>query len=441
MELKRLATATAVASLLLGATVVSAPAAGASNVSAPTAATLPPSHAEASPACGPPGQSVAMTISGNIFEPNRDFRIVFTGESSVLGSGRTRGDGTFEASIQPTLTRGPRGISVEVPVFEKWQAVAIAAVTAPCPTIAVTPNPFDRGSVPTTLTINLLGFPVRRTLTLSVDGHPFATVPSEGSDGHATFTQPVRLAPPCGSYVISADVADDPPRFPHSASTVLKVPCPKLGVDPANIAKEKLPGTVHVSGSAWAPNTDVLVGLDDGTTGTVTMRSDSKGRLNGRLPVPKRDCGPVQVVGVEQTTDKPSVSITVTGAPQVASQQASATFTITCSRPPTFAVSPQVVSTAGVVRAVGTQLPPDREVLLVWTDADDNPMPGVTRTRVQSDGSLGIFVLVLPRSETGARRLQVFDSTAPGSPALVGAALLVVPGPQEPGKQQLLGRR
>ena len=438
MELKRLATA--VASLLLGATVVSAPTAGASTTNAPSVVVVVNVHAEASPACAAPGQQTTFTISGYNMPANKPYRLVSTWDNQVLGTGQSRSNGTFETPVQATLPRGLTGISVQESVGSGWQAVATAVITAPCPTITASPNPFDRGSVPSTLTINLLGFPIRRMVTLSVDGQPFTTVPSEGSDGHATFRQPVRVAPPCGSYVISADViGDPPPRLPHSASTVLTVPCPKLSVDPTNVAKDKLPGTVSVSGNSWAPDTDVRVGLDDGTNGTVTMHTDSKGGLNGRLPVPKRDCGPVQVVGVEQSTDGKPSEPTMRSA--VASQRASATFTVTCSKPPTFDVSPQVVSTSGVVRAVGTHLPADRDVLLVWTNADGNPMPGVTRTRVQSDGTLGVFVLVLPRSETGARRLQVFDSTAPGSPALVGASLLVVPGPQEPGKQQLLGRR
>ncbi|MET0740600.1 MAG: hypothetical protein ABWZ26_03500 [Candidatus Nanopelagicales bacterium] len=337
--------------------------------------------------------------------------------------------------------------STTILAADEWQIIGYAAVGAPCPAISVTPNPLDRGTVPTELTLELTGFPSSYDAVLRIEEAKFAAVTTD-KKGRATWVQEVRYPPPCGAYDIGAAVEVEPPPLPHTAATVLNVLCPTLSADPTSLPHDTLPGSTTLTGGGWAADTDVSIAWD---TGSLVAHTDKSGRLNATMPIDERDCGPIPVTATEAplataglTLNSGQLSSSGTVAPTAINrspQTASTTVTITCVDPPTLLVSPAVTGPGSVTQAVGTRLPAGADVLLVWTDATGRPMPGVTRAVVGADGVMRAPVLVLPRSATGPRQLVLLDAAAPGSPAVVAAPALIVNNSVEPGRDRLLTRR
>ncbi len=413
---------------------------------------------DATPTCAPAGPTdVTITVPAGITGP---FRVLDYGPLNGddlpidLGTIDTSGTGPHALTVDVELEAGANWLVVQRPqtssvtlASNPWQLVGYAVLGAPCPAVTVTPNPLDRGTVPTELTFELTGFPPNYNVVLRIEEAQFATVQTD-DNGSATWVQDVRYPPPCGAYDIGAAVEVEPPLVPHTAATVLNVLCPTLGANPSSLPQDALPGSTTLTGGGWAADTDVAIAWD---TGSLVARTDKSGRLNTTMPIDERDCGPIPVTATEQLKlASPSLSTNLAGPPTPAGvaagsnqnpQTASTTVTITCVDPPTLLVSPAVTGPGSVTQAVGTRLPAGADVLLVWADATGRPMPGVTRALVGADGVLRSPVLVLPRSSTGPRQLVLLDAAAPGSPAVVAAPALIVNNSVEPGRDRLLTRR
>jgi hypothetical protein len=413
---------------------------------------------DAAPTCAAPGPTdVTITVPEGVSGP---FRVLHYGELNddvepiELAIIDTTGTGPHALTVKVDLESGVNGLVVQRPqessttlAHYPWQLVGYAVLGAPCPAITVTPNPLDRGTVPTELVFELTGFPPESTVVLRIEERQFATVETD-EDGSATKVQDVRYPPPCGAYDVGAAVEVEPPPIPHTAATVLNVLCPTLNANPSTLPQDALPGTTTLTGGGWAADTDVAIAWEGGS---LVARTNKAGRLTTTMPIDERDCGPLPVTATEQLTLKPpSLSSNLAGSPAAAGvaagtgqqpQTASTTVTITCVDPPTLLVSPAVTGPGSVTQAVATRLPAGADVLLVWTDATGRPMPGVTRAVVGADGVMRSPILVLPRSATGPRQLVLLDAAAPGSPAVVAAPALIVNNPVEPGRDRLLTRR
>jgi hypothetical protein len=250
-----------------------------------------------------------IAVSGSGFEPNQDIALAFDG-SSVATECSTKGDGSFRYCVVTI----PAAIAGTHTVTASDNGNSASAGYTVNPGISLTPSIGTAGSG---ATVSGNGFGAYAPITLSFDGNTVSsscTANAVGSFRYCVYTVPAASA---GIHTVTAsDYSTNVAavRFYHSASAGYTV-TPALSLNPSAGAAGS---TVTLSGSSYAPNSDITVTFDGAaltTSGICT--TDASGYLlagnNCTFTVPATTAG-IHTVTVSDGTYTGSATFAVNPA-------------------------------------------------------------------------------------------------------------------------------
>jgi hypothetical protein len=331
------------------------------------------------------------------------------------------------------------------PDFSYFSAVAFDTFQLPCSSVAVSPPvlALRGGSLTLGLTADGFGYPSgydfdTEPVVFTLDGTEIKRA-DQDEVGHVNTVAELTAVPDCGSHVVTADYAHPPVGISGgtAAHTTLVVTCPTLTPNPASVPESALPTGIEITGNGWDPGIGVALSIDG--AGVATATTDKTGQFTTTVPLAARPCGTVSIVGVELQPAGAAAALprpTATTTVEVTCTTVTPTDPTDPTEPaPTLTADP-LVSSGGVSLASGHGFTPGATVRLSWVLPDGSTAPGGLTTVVAADGSITASCLVLTHARLGPRTLRAEQGSLKAS-----AAVLVVNGPMEPGRDRLLGRR
>ncbi len=229
-----------------------------------------------SPTSGPPSSTVRVTGSG--FTSNLSgISIIFDSQFLVTTSTNSTGRFSQTITIPSTATFGSHTISAN---YGGTLASAQFTVTAPPPTISLTPS---TGSAGTTVTVSGSNFGATKTITIKFDNSVITTNPptvtssNTGTFSSATITIPSTAT--AGNHTISATDGT------LTASSTFTVIATVITISPTSGAG----GTVvTVSGTNFAASATITIKFDNTniTTNPSVVSASSTGSFSATITIP-----------------------------------------------------------------------------------------------------------------------------------------------------------
>lgn len=344
------------------------------------------------------------------------------------------------------------GAAATVTVLAGCTLLAMSATAGTAGTVVVTPA---RASIYRLATITVTGTdpdPLSNVVAVEFNGVEIATLAVSAGEPVPTFAGTVALpaagehgAPACGanSVVIENPLATPVPtptltplpltrRRPARATAVpspgpgvvatatLTAQCPVISVTPASFGRASEPAHVVVSGKSFPPRRQVALRIGHDAVGGV--RASGTGTFRARVTVMRLGCATHQVEAVP---------------PAVAGLALSASAAVMVTGCQRLALAPAVLQPGEVTHVTGTGFTPSRPVTLNWQIPGQVRLPGGSlAVTADGRGRISAYVLVLPNTNPGARKLLATQAGA-----MVTASAIVDAGSMQPSSPGQLAYR